>query len=248
MSDCRKNIVIDIGNSYTKIAAYQNNILTDFNLFEVINLETIKSFCKHYGEEFSCIVSYVKDYPKSVAKYLNDRYHVVDFDSETPLPIKIQYSSPETLGLDRRAIAVGAAHRFPGNNLLNIDSGTALKYDFITSEGVYVGGAISPGIMMRYKSLHYFTDKLPFVEYIGNTELIGNSTYKSITSGVLNGILHEVEGTIKSYQQMYNDVKIILSGGDYRFFDNNLNFKTFTAPNIILEGLNIILNYNLEIK
>jgi type III pantothenate kinase len=129
-----------------------------------------------------------------------------------------------------------------------IDAGTAITFDFITSGGEYLGGSISPGIRMRYKALHTFTGRLPLLETGETAKLIGGTTPESIHSGVLNGVAIEVEGTVQRYLKEYPTLRIILSGGDHNYFDKQLKVKTFAAPNLVLEGLNFILNYNLEKK
>ena len=134
----------------------------------------------------------------------------------------------------------------PETDILVIDAGTAITYDIITAEGNYLGGGISPGITMRYKALHTFTGRLPLLDYYEDAQLIGDDTASSIHSGVLNGALAEMEGIIQSYQLVYPALKIILTGGDHNYFDKRLKIKTFAAPNLVLEGLNLILIFNIE--
>jgi len=141
---------------------------------------------------------------------------------------------------------VGARFLVPGCDILVIDSGTAITYDLITAAGEYLGGGISPGLSMRYKALHTFTNRLPLLDYYDDAQLIGDDTSSSIHSGVLNGALAEMEGIIKSYQILYPGLKIILTGGDHNYFDKRLKIKTFAAPNLVLEGLNLILDFNIE--
>jgi type III pantothenate kinase len=139
-----------------------------------------------------------------------------------------------------------AAQLFPQEDVLVIDAGTAVTYDLMTSDGCYQGGSISPGILMRYKALHTFTERLPLLSPEGQPELTGRDTAGSIHSGVINGLVSEVEGIVNEYLRVFPRLKIILTGGDHNYFDKRLKVKTFAAPNLVLEGLNIILNYNLE--
>jgi type III pantothenate kinase len=115
----------------------------------------------------------------------------------------------------------------------------------VTAQGEYLGGAISPGITMRYKALHAFTSRLPLLEYYDDVQLIGDDTSSCIYSGVLNGTAAEMEGIIQQYRQIYPGLKTILTGGDQNYFDRRLKIKTFAAPNLVLEGLNLILNFNI---
>jgi type III pantothenate kinase len=152
----------------------------------------------------------------------------------------------ETLGADRLAAAVAAHSLMPSDNVLLINAGTAITYDVVTADGVHLGGAISPGIIIRYKALHTFTGRLPLLDEITDSPLIGQTTVGSILSGVLNGTLSEVDGMIERYGQLYSGMKTILSGGDNNYFDKRLKNKTFAIPNLVLTGLNITLDYNLE--
>jgi type III pantothenate kinase len=156
-----------------------------------------------------------------------------------------KYNTPETLGKDRLAGVVGAMQLMPASDILVIDAGTALTYDIVTSSGEYLGGAISPGITMRYKALHTFTNRLPLLDYNDDAQLIGYDTSSCIHSGVLNGAAAEMEGIIQQYRQIYPGLRIILTGGDQNYFDKRLKIKTFAAPNLVLEGLNLILDFNI---
>jgi type III pantothenate kinase len=141
---------------------------------------------------------------------------------------------------------VGASQMFPAADVLVIDAGTAITYDLLTCSGEYLGGGISPGINMRYRGLHTFTDRLPLLNSYDVADLIGSDTASCIYSGVLNGALAEMEGIIFRYQKLYPGLKIVLTGGDFNYFDKTLKIKTFAAPNLVLEGLNLILRFNLE--
>jgi type III pantothenate kinase len=162
----------------------------------------------------------------------------------TPLPIKNNYATPKSLGKDRLAAAVGAWSLFPNQNSLSIDVGTAIKFDLINQASEYIGGSISPGISLRFQSLHNFTAKLPLVQYKNSHPLIGFDTETSILSGVLNGINSEIDGLIELYKVQYPDLKIILSGGDSIYFENNLKSNIFAVSNLVQIGLNEILIFN----
>ncbi len=240
------NFVIDAGNTLTKLALFQGREMVAFVSFAGVDVMQIRQFCESNAPVKSVIVSTVKEYPSEVDSFLRKSYQTVFFNHHTAVPVINKYSSPETLGKDRLAGVVGARFLVPGCDILVIDSGTAITYDLITAAGEYLGGGISPGLSMRYKALHTFTNRLPLLDYYDDAQLIGDDTSSSIHSGVLNGALAEMEGIIKSYQILYPGLKIILTGGDHNYFDKRLKIKTFAAPNLVLEGLNLILDFNIE--
>jgi type III pantothenate kinase len=177
---------------------------------------------------------------------IKKKFPYIFLNAGTPIPIKNQYKTPETLGNDRLANAVGATIIFPEKNVLIIDMGTCIKYDFIDKNKNYHGGAISPGLEMRFKSLDKFTDQLPLIEPSENFSLTGRSTEESILSGVQNGIIFEINGMIDQYKKKHDELKVIITGGDHAFFANHLKSSIFAAPNLTLQGLNEILEYNVR--
>jgi type III pantothenate kinase len=164
-----------------------------------------------------------------------------------PLPIKILYATPQTLGVDRIAGSCGALQLFPGKNTLVIDAGTCITYDFTDSSKQYYGGSISPGLKMRFQAVHTFTARLPLVSPAENPELIGNSTETSIQSGIVNGTVAEIDGIIDRYRQKYPDLQVILCGGDGPFFENKLKASIFASPDLVLIGLNSVLIHNVRL-
>lgn len=175
-----------------------------------------------------------------------DQVNVVKMNSNLNFPFTIKYATPLTLGADRLAAAAGAQKIFPGENVLVIDMGTCVTYDFISGEGIYYGGAISPGAEMRFKAMTQFTSRLPELS-IPDTfpELIGDSTENSMKSGVMNGLLHEMQGIIDEYIEKYGQLKIILTGGSAYIFEKKIKGPIFATPNLILIGLNVILQKNV---
>jgi type III pantothenate kinase len=163
---------------------------------------------------------------------------------DTPLPVRHKYKTFDTLGPDRIACVVAANKLYPGKDVLLVETGSCITFDFIDADGCYHGGGISPGLNMRFRALHTFTDKLPLIEPESAPALIGDSTKTSILSGVINGIKAEVEGIISRYESNYENLTIILSGGNLDYFDKNLKNNIFAVPNIVLTGLNIILEFN----
>ncbi|WP_439132866.1 type III pantothenate kinase, partial [Polaribacter sp.] len=164
--------------------------------------------------------------------------------AEMKLPFKNLYSTPKTLGVDRLALVFAAVLKYPNQNILIIDSGTCITYDFVNKQRKYFGGAISPGIEMRYKALHHYTAKLPLLEIKQPTNFTGDSTIESIHSGVVNGVLQEIKGIIEQYKNKYLDLTVVLTGGDANFLSKQLKSSIFANQNFLLEGLNKILIFN----
>jgi len=240
------NLILDTGNTLTKLALFQGREMIAFTSFAGVDVQPIIQFCESNPVIENAILSTVREYPPEVDAYLDRHFKTICFNHNTAVPVDNCYSTPETLGKDRLAGVVGAQLLMPASDILVIDAGTAITYDFISAAGEYLGGGISPGISMRYKALHTFTGRLPLLSYYEDAPLIGNDTSSSIHSGVLNGAVAELNGIIKSYQLKYPGLKIILTGGDHNYFDKRLKIKTFAAPNLVLEGLNLILNFNIE--
>ncbi len=241
------DLILDIGNTNTKIALFKSDILLQKESFFSISLSKIVDFIKKNApkeEISSCLLSSVKDYPEEIDIFLQENFTFFKLNADTPIPIINKYHTPKTLGKDRLAAAVAASMIFPHSNTLIIDAGTSLTYEFINKKKEYLGGAISPGLKMRFDALHHFTGKLPLLYRNKPIGLIGKDTKESIFSGVLNGILGEVKSTIEEYQNNYFDLKIIFTGGDHKYFVDKLNFYTFAEPNLVLIGLQRILQHN----
>ncbi len=242
-------LILDIGNTRTKLAVFAGIRLKDLFVTENFSLELLTKVVKKHPGICSAILSAVKDYPKEADTLLRTAFYFIKLDSRTPLPVKILYKSPQTLGNDRIAIAAASRALFPGQNVLAIDAGTTITYDFVNKNGEYLGGGISPGIRMRLKSLHTFTGKLPLIKQVFHTvDLVGTDTQSSILSGVLQGTLKEVDGIISTYKTRYTGLKVVLSGGDEKYFDKRLKNNIFASPNFVLKGLEEILDYNQEKK
>lgn len=242
------NLIIDCGNTLTKIALFHGNEMIAFSRVTSFGIQEIEHFIVSNPGIKNAVISDVRDYDENINVYLKQRFNTLVFSNSTAVPITNSYSTPETLGKDRLAAVVGAHHLFPSSDVLVIDAGTAITYDIISADGVYSGGGIAPGIAMRYKALHTFTGRLPLLDYYGDTPLVGNNTVMSIQSGVLNGAVAEMDGIITQYLNQSPLIKIIVTGGDYNYFDKRLKIKTFAAPNLVLEGLNLILNFNIETR
>ncbi len=240
------NLVIDIGNTLVKAALFQEGEIKAQKTSA--NLDMVESMIGEVqGSLNAAIISAVRDIPQELAFLKNRDLFYLEASYATPTPVKNLYASPETLGMDRLAASIGGHHFFPGKQLLVISAGTCLTYDRVTEAGEYLGGAISPGMQMRFKALNTFTGRLPLVKAESqNVSLVGETTQKSILSGVINGMVAEIDGTIDQYKKQHKDIQIIFSGGDIFFFDKMLKNRIFAIENIVLHGLNQILEYNAQ--
>jgi type III pantothenate kinase len=241
-----KNICIDYGNTFSKIGYFDGSTLIEY--LPKINSNEVLQKCKTFDIEHVMVCSVTKSAEEIMTDLsdLNKAIHILS--PNTPLPIQKNYDTPQTLGADRLAAAVGASAIFPTDNCLIIDFGTCIKYDLLQNGKTFQGGIISPGLKMRFKALHHFTKKLPLIEEVTPwPALIGKSTSEAIKSGVLNGILAEIEGIITQYEAQLTKFKIILCGGDVSLFESRLKKPTFVVPELVPLGLNKILLHNIGI-
>ncbi len=239
------NLVIDIGNTITKMAVFSGGKMLMSRREKILTIGILKDIMDAYPGLTGAILSSVVYHPKELEDYLSSIFdHFLELDYRTPLPINNLYETPSTLGYDRIADAVGANTIFPGRNVLIIDAGTAITIDLITGEGKFIGGNISPGATMRSRALHKFTGHLPLVDPAGDAALMARRTEEAIRSGILNGIIFELNGYIERLREEYHDLQIILTGGDANYFDKKLKYSIFVDLNLNLTGLNRILDYN----
>ncbi len=241
------NLVIDIGNTRTKVYLFNGEELVrviPLNEFSVRDVEVV---LKEYPDLNKAIVSSVGNYSEEIKRILRDCFPVfMELNAETPLPITNHYQSRDTLGYDRIAAVVGAHSLYPEENIVVVDAGSAITYDLITDRGVYLGGNISPGLAMRYKALHHFTGHLPLIGVKACSELYGTTTETAIRAGVQNGIVYEADKTISLFKEIYKKLIVIITGGDANFFAKNLKSSFFVHFNLTGIGLNRILDYNGE--
>ena len=239
------NLIVDIGNTFIKVAQFEKG--------NCINIERFKDqrlfleYCSSLSFN-NAIISSVRE--ETFTRKLSNQFkQAIVLRHTTPLPLSNLYHTPETLGNDRIANAAGAFKAFPNQNTLTIDLGTCLKFDFINSNNEYLGGSIAPGLRMRSNALHTLTDNLPLIEDVEINQLIGNDTSSSIRVGVYRGIIAEIGNMIGQYERKYDNLNIILTGGDLSsFLDIELSQKNsiFADEFHTLKGLNTILNYNVQ--
>lgn len=238
---------MDIGNTKIKIAVYEQDTIIDKEITESFEvLKIIEKKIKKYKKIASSVVSSVSNCPNEVLELLKSKTDLLIISQETKFPFKNNYETPLTLGLDRKVLVSGAVLKFPKQNCLIIDAGSCITYDFVDSDLNYFGGAISPGIEMRYKALNNFTAKLPLLEKNYPLKVTGNSTNQSIHSGVVNGVLYEMEGFINGYLGQNEYLTIILTGGDAEFLAKRLKSTIFANSNFLLESLNLLYQYNIQ--
>lgn len=240
------NLVLDLGNSYGKIAVCEGTEIIESAVYPEISMKEISYFITRYKDIKGAIISSVVNHSRELIDYLSSSFEFfLELNPATPLPVKNHYKTPETLGYDRIAAVTGAHTIYPDNNVLVIDAGTALTYDVVTEKGEYLGGNISPGMNMRFKALNKFTNRLPLLS-AGDEEinLLGASTDEAIRSGVVNGVILEIEGFISSVSQSFNKLKVLITGGDANSFELRLKSSIFVVSHLNLIGLNRILDYN----
>ena len=242
------NLAIDIGNTLAKLAVIDDGQVVDFQKTEKIDSAFVERILEENPEIEAAIIVSTGEYETAWEQMLEKRMkRFIRFGAETPIPIENGYATPQTLGLDRLAAAVAANALYPNSNVLIVDFGTAITVDFVSAEGRFLGGNISPGAATRFRALHHFTKRLPLCELDEESvRLLGNSTRTAIESGVVNGIVYEIEGYIRDLQQRYNNLRIIFTGGESDFFAKRLKNTIFATYDLVAYGLNRILEYNAK--
>lgn len=235
-------LIVDIGNTKTKVAAFQGGKI-------VFAQELISGIDKETQEKIELlkpalgIISNVSSATNVWIETFPD-VNWLELNRQMTLPIALDYETPDTLGLDRIALASAAAVLYPQKNVLAIDAGTCVTFDLVRKDGRYVGGAISPGLHMRLKAMHAFTAKLPLVQINPQVELVGKSTESCMQSGSLHGLAAEVDGVINRYYEQFEDLHVVLTGGDTNVLAPLIKNNIFAHPNFLLEGLHAILAVN----
>jgi type III pantothenate kinase len=236
----KKSLVIDIGNTLIKVAVFYNEEMVAKHFFKKDETDPLNEWIKTYEPQIA-IVSSVAEEQIDLVKNIQ----LLQMSAKLQMPFQNSYATPNTLGMDRAAAVAGAMHLFPNEHVLVIDAGTCITYDFVTNNGEYFGGGISPGLHMRLKALNVFTQRLPLVDFTKPETFIGNSTERSMLVGVYYGMLDEINGMVERYTAKFGTIKTISCGGDALLFDKQTKTSIFATPDLVLIGLNKILHYNV---
>ncbi len=238
------NLIVDIGNTSVKLAVFE-----ELELLEVASApfenwkEEQKKLVSKHPEITHAIISSVTGLEEEDVEFMSGQFPLHQLSYRSKLPFDNQYASPETLGADRLALAAAAVLHYQEGNILVIDAGTCITYDMV-SKRAYLGGAISPGLQMRYTAMHDYTARLPLLKPEAIEQFIGQNTENSMHSGVVNGLCREIEGVVAQYENRFPHLTVILTGGDSQFLSNRLKKAIFAHSNFLLEGLNYLLEQN----
>jgi len=238
-------LVIDVGNTQIKAAVFEQNTLQYKEIIPYAEWQNaIKKNLKNFPKIKNIVIASVGKLNKEDFFELNSKVSLFFVSREIKFPFQNLYETPNTLGIDRMILATGAILQFPNKNRLVIDAGTCITYDYIDSRNNYLGGAISPGIRLRYQALNNYTAKLPLLTKEEPISVIGNSTNQSIHSGVINGVANEIDGFINDFRAKNENFIIILTGGDAEFLAKRLKNTIFANSNFLLESLNQTFQFN----
>jgi type III pantothenate kinase len=240
-------IAIDVGNTRTKWGLFHIDELEHVVIHNNEDLVANNQVFSEYEIE-GIIVSSVNEDAESKLdlEYYNTK--VINLSHELKLPYILKYASPDTLGKDRIAVVAAAQSHYKNQNCLIIDAGTCITYDFLTNQNEYLGGAISPGVQLRLRAMNSYTNKLPMITWQQDERprATGNTTIASMLSGVVNGLIGEMNSFISDYEKQYSELKIVLTGGDSKFFEKELKNGIFANPNLVLIGLHEIFKFNCD--
>jgi type III pantothenate kinase len=239
------NLIFDIGNSSTKMAVFDGPEKKTVFRSKDFTCEKLEKKLSQFKID-KAIISSVKETPEYIIDLISVNIPFIHtLSHKSKLPFKIEYETPETLGADRIAAVASAFNIFPGADILVIDAGTAITFDFLSGKR-YKGGNISPGLGMRFKALHKFTGKLPLVNPVPDYSFPGRNTTDAITAGVLTGVIYEINEYIRTFEKKHSDSKVILTGGDGVFLKDKIDHLSIYVPDAVIDGLNFILEYNAK--
>lgn len=241
------NLVLDIGNTRLKAGLFGPEGLAEQAFWTAWTLGELSGFAREKQVE-RVILSSVAAPDAALTAFFAQNFAFIELTSATPLPFRNLYRTPETLGKDRIAGVAGARAVWPGENVLVVDCGTCIKYDFVDAGGAYHGGNIAPGAAMRLRAMHHFTARLPEAAFSMPENPVGHSTETALQNGALLGATLEIEGFARLFRQKFGDaVRVALTGGDAEFFAKYLTIKNLAVePDLVLIGLNSILNFNFR--
>jgi len=240
-------LTVDVGNTRIKGAVFEDDNGIEFFVCSKDGIqEEIVNVLKKYQKITHLVVASVGGIEKQVFLDFEDELKVWFVSHDDSFPFLNKYATPKTLGIDRMVLAAGATLKYQSQNRLIIDVGTCVTYDFVDQNDVYLGGAISPGLRLRYEALNNFTEKLPLLTVESPKYFVGDSTAEAIHSGVVNGLVYEINGFVDEYRAQYSNFIIILTGGDTEFLAKRLKNTIFANSNFLLESLNQIFQYKIK--
>lgn len=236
-------LCFDFGNTRLKCAVFENGELKEVVALENDHDDTIILLVEKYRPAASLLSSVINHNPQ-MEQILSDagKFHLLNHHSK--IPVTTPVGKPETIGADRLALVVAASNLYPAKNNLVIGLGTAITYNFVNKKNEFLGGGISPGMEMRFKSLQTFTAKLPLIKKDWSFPLVGYNTRTNILSGVILGMTKEIDGMIDLYAEKYDNLNVLLTGGDSAYFAYHLKNKIFADLNLIFKGLYAISELN----
>jgi len=238
------NLILDIGNTTVKAALTEHGIIVRKERFPSAEPEVIAGFIAGLSPE-AAIVSSVSHDPTMLLHFLCGRItRVHHLTWQSKYPFATDYATPETLGADRLAAAAGAFIHHPGADLLVIDAGSAVTIDLVT-DGTYRGGSISPGLAMRFRALHEYTGRLPLVNKTEGFEFPAKTTEDAIAAGVVTGLLYEINEYIRTFEERYNKLVTVITGGDSGIITRHSERRILHYPDLVAEGLNYLLDTNV---
>ncbi len=241
------NLIVDVGNTAIKLAIFsKQEMLHKISVGNEVLLQKLEELFLAFPKISFIIISSVGKLSSEAQSYLNKQAKVHLLSHVSKVPFENKYSTPTTLGVDRIALASAACYHYPFENVLVIDAGTCITYDVINDKKQYLGGVISPGVSMRYQSMHSFTANLPLLEPKNLDFEFGSNTNESIHAGVIHAIGYEIDGFIKEIKEKYNPLKVIFTGGDALFLRDRIKNDIFAHSNFLLEGLNYLLEINKD--
>jgi type III pantothenate kinase len=238
-----KTLCLDFGNTRLKTAFFENGELKEVVVLNESPIDHLRQILEQHGPSAS-ILSSVVNHDAEIEELLKSTTRFHKLDNHSTLPFTIPVGKPETVGADRLAIAAASVYLFPKKNNFVIGMGSCITYNFINQAHELIGGAISPGMEMRFKAMHQFTARLPLVEADWNVPLIGYDTKTNLQAGVVLGIAKEIDGMIEAYSEKFGNFNAVLTGGDIGIFQPHLKSKIFADPDLIFKGLYAISQIN----
>jgi len=236
-------LCFDFGNTRLKCAVFTEGNFTTEQVLPDDSDATIRLLLDQYRPDRTILSSVIGHNP-GVEDLLQHHTHFHKLSHESRLPVTTPVGKPASIGADRLALIVAAVTLFPGKNNLVVGLGSAITYNFVNKYNEFLGGGISPGMEMRFKSLNTFTAKLPLVKADWNFPLVGYDTRTNILSGVILGMSKEIDGMIEAYEEKYDNFNVLLSGGDSVYFTRHLKKRIFADPHLIYKGLYAISEFN----